>query len=128
MTTTELMTLKSALEGKQLELAAQLRGRIKDLTIEAGQPDPLDWVQSMSDRDAAAAMVSRASATLADVIRSLRAIDEDSYGNCIRCERPIAVKRLQSIPWAAYCVHCQEHIEANPDQELEPRFDQPRAA
>ena len=57
-------------------------------------------------------MLNRFSSTLADVERSLRAIDENCYGNCIQCHRPIAVMRLQSIPWAAYCVRCQEQFEA----------------
>ena len=36
MTNTELMNLKAALEAKQMELAAQLRGRVRELTIEGG--------------------------------------------------------------------------------------------
>lgn len=30
------------------------------------------------------------------------------YGICLSCEAPIAEKRLQALPWARYCVHCQE--------------------
>src|SRR5579864_4083010 len=111
MTNTELMNLKAALEAKQMELAAQLRGRVKELTIEGGQPELVDWIQVMSNRDETAGMLNRLSSTLADVKRALRAIDDDCYGNCIRCDRPIAIKRLQSIPWAAHCVQCQEELE-----------------
>ena len=39
MTNTELMKLKAALEAKQMELAAQLRGRVKELTIEGCQSE-----------------------------------------------------------------------------------------
>ena len=51
MTNTELMNLKAALEAKQMELAAQLRGRVKELTIEGCQPELVDWIQVMRDRD-----------------------------------------------------------------------------
>ena len=112
MTNTELMKLKAALEAKQMELAAQLRGRVKELTIEGCQPELVDWIQVMSDRDETAGILNRLSSTLADVKRSLRATEDDCYGNCIRCEPPIASKRLQSIPWAAHCVRCQEQLEA----------------
>ena len=127
MTNTELMKLKAALEAKQMELAAQLRGRVKELTIEGCQPELVDWIQVMSDRDETAGILNRLSSTLADVKRSLRAIDDDCYGECIRCDGPIAVKRLQSIPWAAHCVRCQEQLEAGEEYGASD-FYQPKAA
>ena len=127
MTNTELMKLKTALEAKQMELAAQLRGRVKELTIEGGQPDLVDWIQAMSDRDEIAGILNRLSSTLADVKHSLRAMDDDCYGECIRCDGPIAVKRLQSIPWAAHCVRCQEQLEAG-EEYAASDFYQPKAA
>jgi DnaK suppressor protein len=127
MTNTELMKLKAALEAKQMELAAQLRGRVRELTIDGCQPELVDWIQVMSNRDETASMVNRLSSTLADVKRSLRAIEQDCYGNCLRCDQPIAVKRLQSIPWAANCVRCQEQLEAG-EEYAAFDFYQPKAA
>ena len=40
--------------------------------------------------------------------------------------RPIPVKRLQSIPWAAYCVRCQEQFEAGEEEGSVPDCDGPR--
>ncbi len=125
MTDVEFRNLKATLEAKRLELAAQLSGQIRELTIEAAQPELLDWVQSMNDRDQTAGMISRFSSTLAAVDRSLRAIAEDSYGECMRCQHPISVRRLQSIPWAAYCVRCQEQVEAAGEECSAPGFDEP---
>jgi DnaK suppressor protein len=127
MTNTELMKLKAALEAKQMELAAQLRGRVKELTIEGCQSELVDWIQVMSDRDEIAGILNRLSSTLADVKHSLRAMDDDCYGECIRCDGPIAVKRLQSIPWAAHCVRCQEQLEAG-EEYAASDFYQPKAA
>jgi len=128
MTNTEVMNLRSVLEAKRLELAAQLRGGIAELTIDGGQPDPIDWVQCMSNRDETAGLLNRFSLTLTAVQRSLRAIDQDCYGNCLRCDRPIPLKRLESIPWAPYCVRCQEQIEAAEEEGYGPDFDEPQAA
>jgi len=128
MTEVELRNLKTALEAKRLELIDHLRGRVAELTIEAGQPELIDWIQDMSNRDETAGMISRLSATLADVDRSLRAIEENCYGECMRCHRPIAVRRLQSIPWAIYCVRCQDLFEAQEDEGCVPDFDEPQAA
>jgi DnaK suppressor protein len=126
MTNTELMKLKAALEAKQMELAAQLRGRLKDLTIEGCQAELVDRIHVMSNRDETAGILNRLSSTLADVKRSLRAIDDDCYGECIRCDGAIAIKRLQSIPWAAHCVQCQEQLEAGACGASD--FYQPKAA
>ena len=99
---------ESRSQDQRLELTAELCG-----------------LQRMSDRDAIASMLNQLSVTLAEVMGALRALDGDSCGNCIRCDRPIALKRLQSIPWAAYCVRCQEQIEA---EGSEPDFARPKAA
>ena len=112
MTNTELMNLKAALEAKRQELTAQLRGRVEELTIEDSEPELLDRLQRMSDRNEAAGILHRFSVTLFDVERSLRAIDQGRYGQCVQCDRAIPLKRLESIPWAPYCVRCQERFEA----------------
>ena len=45
MRNTELVELKAALEAKRVELFAELRGHVSDLTIEGAQPEPIDWIQ-----------------------------------------------------------------------------------
>ena len=35
-------------------------------------------------------------------------LDSGDYGVCLSCEEPIPPKRLQAVPWARYCVGCQE--------------------
>lgn len=35
-----------------------------------------------------------------------------TYGTCAECEEPISTKRLDAVPWARYCVACQEAIAA----------------
>ncbi len=42
---------------------------------------------------------------------ALRRIDEDSYGICKMCEKPIGKIRLNAIPQARYCKKCQEKLE-----------------
>ena len=47
---------------------------------------------------------------LREVADALHRIDTDSYGMCPECEEPISSKRLDAVPWARYCVSCQEQI------------------
>ena len=112
MTTVETNSFKAALEAKRQELIRGIRSNAAGLILEFSEAELIDQIQGMAGRDENAIIVDRFSSTLEDVQRSLQAIAEGSYGLCAMCEEPIAVKRLQAIPWAAHCVSCQEQFEA----------------
>jgi DnaK suppressor protein len=51
--------------------------------------------------------------------RQLRMVEEaldrmeaGDFGICLACDEPIAEKRLQALPWARYCVKCEEEMGA----------------
>jgi RNA polymerase-binding protein DksA len=52
------------------------------------------------------AMRDHARAQLQLVEAALAALDDDTYGACRSCGKPIAVERLQAIPWVALCIEC----------------------
>jgi DnaK suppressor protein len=41
---------------------------------------------------------------------ALDRIEAGDYGVCLSCEEPIPSKRLQALPWARYCVNCQQSL------------------
>jgi DnaK suppressor protein len=47
---------------------------------------------------------------LREIMGALHRMDHDHYGVCMECEEPISGKRLDAVPWAKYCVTCQERI------------------
>lgn len=47
---------------------------------------------------------------LRDVQEALHRVELGHYGICHRCEEPISPKRLDAVPWAKFCVTCQEAI------------------
>jgi DnaK suppressor protein len=49
---------------------------------------------------------------LREISGALRRIETGQYGECMQCEEPISAKRLDAVPWARYCVTCQEQIAA----------------
>ncbi len=49
---------------------------------------------------------------LREIGDALRRIEHETYGICAECEEPISAKRLDAVPWARYCVTCQEAIAA----------------
>ncbi|MCL5743725.1 MAG: TraR/DksA C4-type zinc finger protein [Acidobacteria bacterium] len=54
---------------------------------------------------------------LREVEDALRRIETDTYGICHECEEPISVKRLNAVPWAKFCVKCQEEIARRAELE-----------
>ena len=42
---------------------------------------------------------------------ALARIEKGEYGKCIDCGDPISEKRLESFPYAARCIVCQEAFE-----------------
>ncbi|HEV8132368.1 MAG TPA: TraR/DksA family transcriptional regulator [Acidobacteriota bacterium] len=39
---------------------------------------------------------------------AMERMDEGSFGDCINCGKPVEAKRLEAVPWARYCIACQE--------------------
>jgi DnaK suppressor protein len=48
---------------------------------------------------------------LIEVDEALDRIENGNFGVCEECEEPIALKRLELIPNARYCVRCKEELE-----------------
>ncbi len=42
---------------------------------------------------------------------ALAKMDRGTYGICDRCDREIAIGRLDAVPYATYCVECQSIVE-----------------
>ncbi|HEV7517946.1 MAG TPA: TraR/DksA family transcriptional regulator [Thermoanaerobaculia bacterium] len=42
---------------------------------------------------------------------ALRRMDEGAYGRCANCGQTIATPRLEAVPWARFCIDCQEMAE-----------------
>lgn len=97
---------RATLVGKMAELSVGLRSR-DGITIEKAA-DTLDQVQFASERELAIRNLDRESKLLQSVRHALARIDDGSWGVCQRCDSAINPKRLNAIPWAVYCVTCQE--------------------
>ena len=109
MTKTELNKHKALLEAKQAELAGGLRNR-EGIAIEK-TADALDEVQLAGERELAIRNLDRESNLLRSVMAALGRMADGSYGTCLHCEEDISPKRLNAVPWTAYCIKCQEAID-----------------
>lgn len=55
---------------------------------------------------------------LKNIEEALRKLEEGTYGYCEECGEPIPIKRLKVLPFARYCVRCQEKIEKLSKQKM----------
>jgi len=111
MNIAELETFRNSLEAKQAELTGSLRNR-DEIVIEKA-PDALDEVQQAGEREFAIRNLDRDSTMLRLIHGALRRIADGSYGVCLHCEEDIALKRINAVPWAAFCIRCQEKADHN---------------
>ncbi|MFZ0820206.1 MAG: TraR/DksA family transcriptional regulator [Candidatus Acidiferrales bacterium] len=42
---------------------------------------------------------------------ALKRMKDGAFGECPNCEKELQQKRLEAVPWAKYCVDCQEKQE-----------------
>lgn len=117
MTKTELSKYKKILETKQDELEHLVRNR-DAITIEKSA-DALDEVQHASERELAIRNLDRESNLLRNVRSALRRIEDGSFGTCLHCEEEISPKRIAAVPWAPFCIQCQEQADRNQDSANE---------
>lgn len=111
MTKTEINKFKKILENKQDELEHVVRNR-DAITIEKSA-DALDEVQHAAERELAIRNLDRESNLLRNVRSALRRIEDGSFGVCLHCEEEISPKRIAAVPWAPFCIQCQEQADRN---------------
>jgi DnaK suppressor protein len=126
MNRTEIEKYKAVLLAKQAELSGGLRNR-DEILIEK-TPDALDEVQLAGERELAIRNLDREASLLRNVRAALFRINDGSYGICLHCEEEIKPKRLEAVPWAAFCIRCQEAADRHEFAAAESIDDLLRAA
>jgi DnaK suppressor protein len=121
MTKTEVKKYKEILETKRRELEGNVRNR-EGIAIEK-TPDALDEVQHAAERELAIRNLDRESNLLRNVRLALARIEEGAFGVCLHCEEDINPKRLNAVPWAPYCITCQEMADRR-KEEFNEEFDE----
>ena len=51
---------------------------------------------------------------LRQIQEALDRLQLGEFGTCLSCDGPIAPKRLLALPWAKFCVKCQELMTEGP--------------
>jgi DnaK suppressor protein len=125
MTNTEADRFRGGLTARVAELERFTRQR--DVIAVERSADQLEDTQMASQRALAVSNLDREFSQLRDARAALSRIDEGSFGTCQECDEDIHPKRLAAVPWATYCIRCQEGADGNVE-EMWPSRDFLRAA
>ncbi len=106
MTKYDTNLFKAILEAKQGDVLRALRRR--DGIIVEKSADDLEEIERAVSRDIAIQNLDRESRMLRDIRNSLQRIDQATFGICLHCGQEISRRRLEAVPWAQLCLHCQE--------------------
>ena len=110
MNKTELKKIRERLLAEKDLLIEKLKGN--DLSIDDSEtPDPVDLAVRNYSKTVMLAVSENESRQLALIDDALLRIEDEEYGPCQNCEKAINPKRLAAIPWARYCIECQELVE-----------------
>lgn len=123
MTNAALNQFRQLLEQRQTEIGSESVHR--DALAIDSSPEEMDRIQNASARDYAVSNLERNASQLREVRAALRRLDEGNFGICVHCEEAISPKRLAAIPWASFCIVCQEAADrqvSEPPAGIEPSF------
>lgn len=98
---------KNILLKKRDELLASIRSEPDALSI-VQTPDEVEFAVKTAEQDLSAVTADMRSRTLREIEGALVRVSRGSYGVCEACGEDISPARLKAIPWARYCVVCQE--------------------
>jgi DnaK suppressor protein len=101
--------IRQVLEAKRDELLSSTSGR-NEILIEK-VADEFETMQQQLNREVAISNLDRESKLLKAIGAAIARLADGTFGLCLHCDEPISEKRLRAIPWAGYCVSCQETID-----------------
>ncbi len=108
----DLMRHKAVLNARIAELSRTLLAR-PEIVIES-TAEEYERSEQAAQRELAVMTLDRSSWFLREAKEALARIEDGSYGICESCGEPIAPKRLDAVPWARYCLQCQDQMDRGP--------------
>ncbi len=107
MTKTQAKEVKKNLLAERENVVTKLNGN--DLSIDDSEtPDPVDLAVRNYSKNVQLALSENESRQLELIDEALERLEDEEYGICQNCETEINPKRLAAIPWARYCLDCQQ--------------------
>jgi DnaK suppressor protein len=103
--------IKKTLLKRKSDIESQLAHQTHEKVTDGVVQDTADEVQSLSMQNLQSSIQRTEIDELHLMEDALSRIERGEYGVCVDCGEPISSKRLESFPYAARCIVCQEAFE-----------------
>ena len=114
---TALKTTKKPLHTLLLKMREELLSSAKSepdaLATSVQSPDTVEFATKTAEQDVTVAAANLRRRTLKEVENALRRVSRGTYGTCEMCSAEIPANRLKAIPWARFCLTCEEQRTRN---------------
>ena len=108
--------IKKRLEALRDEILKVISWR-ETITGGGGAMDEIDQANELIEKEMGFLMSSNMINNLKEVEEALGRIDKTEYGKCQHCGTEITSKRLDVLPFARFCVPCQEKMESTTEPD-----------
>ncbi|MFO1062248.1 MAG: TraR/DksA family transcriptional regulator [Pirellulales bacterium] len=93
--------IRRVLEGDLTALAelSMASGDLADAALDSAHEEVTSQMAEVEGRE------------LVQIEEALQRFEEGTYGECVDCEKPVPLARLQALPYARCCINCQRASE-----------------
>ena len=105
---------KKLIEWKNEIIESNTKGLyLKEVDREISSADIIDQASSQTEKTVEMRTLNRQMKLLSKINKSIKKIDDNTYGYCEETGEPIGLKRLIARPIAAFTIEAQEKREKN---------------
>ncbi|HEX6904507.1 MAG TPA: TraR/DksA family transcriptional regulator [Thermoanaerobaculia bacterium] len=105
--------LRERLQNQRAEIVNMYKQDVRagQESADDGTEDIVDRANNAYNRELMFSLSDTERQTLLQIENALRRMDEGGYGRCANCGQQINILRLEAVPWARFCIDCQELAE-----------------
>ena len=109
----DLSTYRDELEERRQQILALYESDLRagKETGDESVDDIVDRANSAYSRELLFSLTGEESDQLKAIEEAIKRLDGGDFGICGSCGVEIGEARLQAVPWARYCIDCQEKVE-----------------
>lgn len=104
---------RASLEEQRAEFLDLYRHDLKagQAASDEGTEDLVDVANKAYDKELLLQLSDTERTMIFEVDEALTRLDAGAYGICTHCGDELGIPRLDAVPWARYCIQCQERKE-----------------
>ena len=105
--------LRERLQNQRAEIVNMYKQDVRagQESADDGTEDIVDRANNAYNRELMFSLSDAERQTLLQIENALTRMEDGGYGRCANCGQQINLLRLEAVPWARFCIDCQELAE-----------------